>query len=189
MDAEPVRHLEREGGLAGARGATKQQDQRPVGLLELAPDQVALRSLGAEAIAQRAVGDLTQLGPVDLAQPTPAKVALDFAVKMDKPDFVGRTALQRLATLPRERSLLPMTFAGRRAPEEGAQLFVNGTHVGNLTSSRFSPALGCGVALGWIRHPVGTPPTRVTARDTQGDVEGVITRGPFYDPTGARLRA
>jgi len=120
---------------------------------------------------------------------TPAKVALDFAVKMDKPDFVGRTALQRLATLPRERSLLPLTFTGRRAPEEGAQLFDNGTHVGNLTSSRFSPTLGCGVALGWIRHAVGAPPTRVTARDTLGDCEGVITKGPFYDPTGERLRA
>jgi sarcosine oxidase subunit alpha len=120
---------------------------------------------------------------------TPSKVGLDFAVKMDKPDFVGLTALQRIAALPRERSLLSMTFAGRRAPEEGAQLFVGGTHVGNLTSSRFSPSLNCGVALGWVRHPVGAPPSRITARDTVGDSEGVVTKGPFYDPKGERLRA
>src|SRR5678815_4544680 len=37
---------------------------------------------------------------------TPSKVGLDFAVKMNKPDFIGRTALQRIASLPRERSLL-----------------------------------------------------------------------------------
>jgi sarcosine oxidase subunit alpha len=120
---------------------------------------------------------------------TPSKVGLDFAVKMDKPDFIGRTALQRIAALPRERSLLPMTFAGTRAPEEGAQLFVGGTHVGNLTSSRFSPSLALGVALGWVRHPVGAPPSRVIARDTLGDSEGVVTKGPFYDPKGERLRA
>src|SRR5262249_10905393 len=42
---------------------------------------------------------------------TPSKIGLDFAVKMEKPYFVGRTALQRLAALPRERSLLPMIFA------------------------------------------------------------------------------
>ena len=59
---------------------------------------------------------------------TPSKIGLDFAVKMDKPVFIGRTALQRIAALPRERSLLPMTFAGRRAPEEGAQLLVGGVH-------------------------------------------------------------
>lgn len=120
---------------------------------------------------------------------TPAKVGLDFAVKMDKPEFVGRTALERLALLPHDRSLLPMTFAGRRAPEEGAQLFSGGIHVGNVTSSRFSPALGCGVALGWIRHSPGAPPKRVTARDTLGDSEGEVTKGPFYDPKGERLRA
>ena len=120
---------------------------------------------------------------------TPSKVGLDFAVKMNKPDFIGRTALQRIASLPRERSLLSMTFAGKRAPEEGAQLFAAGTHIGNLTSSRFSPVLGCGIALGWVRHPAGSPPTRITARDTLGDYEGVVTRGPFYDPKGERLRA
>ena len=120
---------------------------------------------------------------------TPAKVGLDFAVKMNKPDFVGRTALERIATLPRERSLLPMTFAGRRAPEEGAQLFAGGVHVGYLTSSRYSPVLDRGVALGWVRHPAGAPPARVTARDTRGDLGGEVTKGPFYDPKGGRLRA
>jgi sarcosine oxidase subunit alpha len=120
---------------------------------------------------------------------TPSKVALDFAVKMEKPDFVGRTALERLAALPRERSLLPMRFVGSRAPAEGAQLFADGAHVGNVTSSRFSPALGHGIALGWVRHPAGAPPARVTARDTVGDCGGEITRGPFYDPKGERLRA
>ena len=120
---------------------------------------------------------------------TPSKVGLDFAVKMNKADFVGRTALQRIAALPRERSLLAMTFAGERAPEEGAQLFADNEHVGYLTSSRFSPALGCGVALGWVRHPVDALPTRVRARDTLGDSAGVVTKGPFYDPKGERLRA
>ncbi|MEP7344371.1 MAG: 2Fe-2S iron-sulfur cluster-binding protein [Gemmatimonadaceae bacterium] len=120
---------------------------------------------------------------------TPSKVGLDFAVKMNKPDFVGRTALQRLDALPRERSLLGMTFAGSRAPEEGAQLFAGGVHVGYLTSSRFSPSLGCGVALGWVRHPVDAPPPRIIARDTLGDSDGVVTKGPFYDPKGERLRA
>lgn len=104
---------------------------------------------------------------------------------MDKARFVGRTALERIARLPRERSLLPMTFAGPRAPEEGAQLFAGGAHVGNVTSSRFSPVLGCGVALGWVRHPDGAPPSRVMARDTKGDIEGLVTNGPFYDPAGS----
>ena len=120
---------------------------------------------------------------------TPSKVGADWAVKMDKPDFVGRTALERIARIPRERSLLPLTFAGRRAPEEGAQLFVAGAHVGNITSSRFSPVLGTAVALGWVRHPEGAPPAQITARDTIGELSGAVTKAPFYDPSGERLRA
>jgi sarcosine oxidase subunit alpha len=120
---------------------------------------------------------------------TPRKVSLDFAVKMEKPRFVGRTALERLSRLPHERSLLPLRFAGRRAPEEGAQLFAESGHVGYVTSSRYSPALGCAVALGWVRHAEGRRPSRVTARDTRGEVEGEVSRAPFYDPKGERLRA
>lgn len=120
---------------------------------------------------------------------TPAKVGAGWTVRMEKTDFVGRAALERLGRIPRERSLLPMVFEGARAPEEGAQLFVAGTHVGHLTSSRFSPILGKGVALGWVRHPEGTPPLAVTARDTRGEVAGTVTRAPFYDPKGERLRA
>lgn len=120
---------------------------------------------------------------------TPAKVGAAWAVKMEKPDFVGRTALERLARIPRERTLLPLAFEGARAPEEGAQLFVAGAHVGNVTSSRFSPILGKAVALGWVRHPEGSPPLAITARDTRGELSGIVTRAPFYDPKGERLRA
>lgn len=120
---------------------------------------------------------------------SPSKVGLDWTVKLDKPDFVGATALRRLALIPRERSLLAVTFAGPSAPAEGAQLFVGDEPVGYLTSSRFSPVLAQGIALGWVRHPPGVPPRTVLARDGAGEFAGIVTRGPFYDPRGERLRA
>lgn len=120
---------------------------------------------------------------------TPAKAGLEWAIKMDKAAFVGQTALRRLATIPRERSLLPLTFVGKRAPSEGAQLFVDDRHVGYLSSAGYSPVLGYGVALGWIRHPAGMAPHSVEARDSIGTFAGIVADGPFYDPRGERLRA
>ncbi|MEO8276747.1 MAG: 2Fe-2S iron-sulfur cluster-binding protein [Thermoanaerobaculia bacterium] len=128
---------------------------------------------------------------------TPAKVGADWAVRMEKPYFLGQAALARIARLPRERSLLKISFAGDRAPEEGAQLFAGeslsgapaSSHVGHLTSSRYSPTLGIGVALGWVRHPDGAVPEQVIARDTRGDLPGRVVRTAFYDPKGERLRA
>ena len=60
-DAEPVRHLERERGLADARGAAEQQDHRALRLLVAAPDQVALGRLGADAPRERLEGEVAQL--------------------------------------------------------------------------------------------------------------------------------
>jgi sarcosine oxidase, subunit alpha len=116
---------------------------------------------------------------------TPAKLGMGWAVRMDKADFVGRQALERLAALPPRHRLVGLRFEGVEAPPEGAPLTAGERHVGHLTSSRFSPVLGCGVALGWLRCVDGEPPERVEA----GGREGIVAETPFYDPAGARLRA
>jgi sarcosine oxidase subunit alpha len=121
---------------------------------------------------------------------TPAKLGLAGLVKLDKADFVGRVALIRLAAVEPNRVLRAFAFRGDRAPPEGAQLLVGAERVGYLTSSRFSPVLGQGVALGWVyRQPDGFP-DRVVAWDGSGRrFSGERADGPFYDPRGVRLRA
>jgi sarcosine oxidase subunit alpha len=116
---------------------------------------------------------------------TPAKLGMPWAARMDKPDFVGKGALERIAALPLELRLAGIRFEGEEAPPEGTPLFAEGRHVGHLTSSRLSPALGFGVALGWLRRIDGAFPERVTA----GGVAGQVVPTPFYDPVGAKLRA
>lgn len=120
---------------------------------------------------------------------TPTKIGLDWAVKMDKPAFVGRPALERLSTIEPDKALLSLVFDGA-APREGAQLLSDGIYVGYLTSSRYSPALGHGVALGWVRRGESGFPATVAAVDGSGQpFAGRVVQGPFYDPEGARLRA
>ena len=121
---------------------------------------------------------------------TPAKLGLQSAVKMSKPDFVGRSGLSRLATIEPNRVLRAFTFPGPVAPLEGAQLMVGGERVGYLTSSRFSPILGFGTALGWVYGAGAGFPTTVSAVDGTGtSLVGTVTSSPFFDPEGARLRA
>jgi sarcosine oxidase subunit alpha len=115
---------------------------------------------------------------------TPAKLGLEFAVQMDKPEFVGRTALERIGRRPLDQRLAKLVFDGE-APPEGTPLSVEGRHAGHLTSSRFSPTLGHGVALGWVRALDGAFPETVEAAGARGR----IVKRPFYDPEGARLRA
>jgi sarcosine oxidase subunit alpha len=116
---------------------------------------------------------------------TPAKLGLGWAARLEKTDFVGRRALERVSALPLTQKLVGVRFEGDVTPSEGTPLTADGLHVGHLTSSRFSPALGYGVALGWLRSSGAAFPEHVTA----GGIGGEVVSLPFYDPSGARLRA
>jgi sarcosine oxidase subunit alpha len=116
---------------------------------------------------------------------TPAKLSLDWAVKLDKPYFVGKTALERIATTTMVQRLVPILFDSGKAPAEGAALSERGQQVGYLTSARYSPSLERGVGLGWIRRSNGNFPTAVHAEG----IAGTVMSGPCYDPGGERMRA
>lgn len=121
---------------------------------------------------------------------TPRKLGMEWVVSPEKTYFVGQAALVRLGALPLRRRLVPITFPGGDAPDEGAQLLVGSERVGWLTSSRYSPGLAQGVALGWVNATNGTFPPQLAAISRGGRrTAGTVGSGPFYDPKGARLRA
>ena len=115
---------------------------------------------------------------------TPAKLGFGWAVKSEKPDFVGKAALERLAELEPSQRLAMFEF-GAVAPPEGSTLTADGAHAGHLTSSRYSPVLERGVALGWLLRTDGAFPELVKA----GDATARVVTEPFYDPDRERLRA
>ncbi len=113
---------------------------------------------------------------------TPRRLGMEWAVKMEKADFVGRSALARTAELPDHRRLVGLTMPGS-APTEGSPIWSEGAVVGQVTSSFTSPVLGRAVMLAWLKR---TPfPDRVEVDGRQASV----VRPPFYDPEGSRARA
>jgi len=113
---------------------------------------------------------------------TPRRLAMEWAVKMSKPDFIGRTALARVADLPDERRLFGFTMDGP-APTEGSPIFVGGEVVGHVASSFASPLLGRAVMLGWQKHTPWADEVVIDGRTA------TVAHPPFYDPEGARARS
>lgn len=114
---------------------------------------------------------------------TPRRLDLEWAVKLDKPDFVGKHAIIRTNRIPLNKRLIGWEMEGP-APVEGAILFKNDAPVGQVTSSRYSRVLEKTVMLGWARLIDGEVPGEAVC-------EGRPTRHvphPFYDPEGARAR-
>ena len=95
-DAQAVRHLERERGLAHAGGAAEQDDHGPLGVLVLAPEQVALRGRLAHVAREGLVGEAAQLAPVDLAHVAGDQRALDLARDVEGVVRIDRGGEQRL---------------------------------------------------------------------------------------------
>jgi glycine cleavage system aminomethyltransferase T len=115
---------------------------------------------------------------------TPRRLGMDWAVKMDKPEFIGRQALERTARFPLDKRSMGLTMDGP-PPDEGAIIRSGRDYAGYVTSARFSPILGHTVMLGWVRLEDGEP-----VGDLSVDGRPVtVTPTPFYDPEGARARA
>lgn len=112
---------------------------------------------------------------------SPRRINMDWAVKMDKPDFLGRAALVRTAALPDERRLFGFTMDGP-APLEGSVIRVAGEVVGHVTSSWDSPLFGHAVLLGWQKRAPHADVVEIDGRDAR------VSPVPFYDPEGARAR-
>ncbi|MFL5721800.1 MAG: glycine cleavage T C-terminal barrel domain-containing protein, partial [Chloroflexota bacterium] len=113
---------------------------------------------------------------------TPRRLGMDWAVRMEKPRFIGRASLERTAKLPDHRRWVGFSMPGT-APAEGAPIWSEGEVVGNVTGSWTSPLLGKALMLGWLRR---------TPFPTEVEIDGrlaEVTPTPFYDPEGQRARA
>jgi glycine cleavage system aminomethyltransferase T len=115
---------------------------------------------------------------------TPRRVNMEWAVKMDKRDFVGRPAIIRTNKIPLDKQLVALEMENP-APLEGEVLWRNGEYAGYVTSSFQSPVLGRAIMLAWMKLDDGALPASVT-------IAGRTARrvaAPFYDKEGARARA
>lgn len=115
---------------------------------------------------------------------TPRRLGMEWALKMDKPDFVGKAAVERTNRVPLDRRLVGFTMEGP-APVDGTAVFDNGTVSGYVTSATWSPALSKVVGLAWVHLNEGANPAAVIIDRRTAQVTAV----PFYDPGGSRARA
>ena len=124
------------------------------------------------------------VGVDSLSDSTPRRLGHDWAVSMDKTDFLGRPAVARTSRMDPDKLLVGLEMEAD-PPPQGAILRVKGEYAGFVTSSTWSRVLGRSVMLAWLY-----------ARDGEfaGDllIDGRPARKvavPFYDPEGLRVRA
>lgn len=119
----------------------------------------------------------------------PLEADLAWAVKFDKPDFIGKRALKDVAARGDRVKLVGIIMKNGITPLEGSQIVENDRSIGRVTSSRFSATLNESIAIAWVPIAKAKAGAEVNVRvDGQLAPATVVTQ-PFYDPEGVKLKA
>ncbi len=126
---------------------------------------------------------------------TPDDAGLSWAIGKNKPDFLGKRALQRPAfASPYRKQLVGLlTRDPQRVLEEGAQIVPAGQRsapeaaIGHVTSSYYSPTLGRSIALALLVGGRARMGETLYVAMPEGDIPVQVASPVFYDPQGSRL--
>jgi len=109
----------------------------------------------------------------------PFEAGLEFAVKLQKEDFVGKVALEKVKDkITRKRMGIKMM--GKAIPREGYKVYSDGKEIGVVTSGTYSPTINCGIAMAYLPSYIKHG-ENVTIRIRGHDELGIVSDFPFYD--------
>ena len=117
----------------------------------------------------------------DIDQTTnPIEAGLGWTVKLDKGDFVGSEALNKIKVEGPKRKLMAFELRERGFPRQHYPIMVEGQKVGEVASGTFSPMLEKGIGTGYVpveHSKIGD----VIGIDIRGKViSAEIVKPPFY---------
>jgi sarcosine oxidase subunit alpha len=124
---------------------------------------------------------------------TPFEAGMGWAVKDDKPFFIGGRSLRIVARKPLKRRLVGFTLPRDHAgplPSECHLVIEKGEIAGRVTSIVRSPTLGQAIGLAYVRPSQAEPGTKFTIRGDGGKmIEATVVELPFYDRANVRQKA
>jgi sarcosine oxidase subunit alpha len=123
---------------------------------------------------------------------TPVEAAVDWAVKMDKPYFVGQRSLKIVQRKNTKARLVGFTLDSTTQgamPKECHLVIRDGKIAGRVTSIAWSPALEKYVGLAFVSPEIVAGGGGFFIRADGGTmVPARVAQTPFYDPAGERQK-
>jgi aminomethyltransferase len=111
---------------------------------------------------------------------TPLQAGLGWAIKFDKPSFVGKEALLAQRDAGDYPRIVGLVMEGRVPARAGYPVFVDAVHVGEVRSGSFAPALGKNVATALISSSAATEGTALAVEVRGTPHAATVTALPFY---------
>ena len=109
------------------------------------------------------------------------EAGLDRFCKMEKPDFVGRAALEKAKALGVTKTLVGLEMTERGIARDGYKVLdTNGSEIGYVTSGSPAPFLKKNIALAYVPPELGAIGTQVKVEIRGQGAGAVVVPTPFY---------
>ncbi|MBV8933589.1 MAG: aminomethyltransferase family protein, partial [Kutzneria sp.] len=119
----------------------------------------------------------------------PYEAGLGFAVKLDKPEFLGRDAVMRRRDRVRRR-LACLTLDDPDTVMMGSEPVYRDEHrVGYVTSAGYGHTVGRSIAYAWLPAELVRPGEAVHIGYFDARLPATVAEEPLFDPGMARLRS
>ncbi|MBI4721407.1 MAG: glycine cleavage system protein T [Candidatus Stahlbacteria bacterium] len=115
---------------------------------------------------------------------TPLEAGLGWITKLDKPDFIGKSALVRQKEAGIKRKLVAFVMESKSIPRQHYHIYrtpnTDNRIIGEVTSGNFSPSINQPIGLGYVNTPYDKVDTEIEI-DCRGKLEKAkIITPPFY---------
>ncbi|HIF37766.1 MAG TPA: glycine cleavage system aminomethyltransferase GcvT [Gemmatimonadetes bacterium] len=111
---------------------------------------------------------------------TPLESGLNWLVKWDAGDFVGREALLRQKSEGLPEKLITIILDQKGFPRPGYVIKCDGLEVGKVTSGTVSPSLGEGIAMGYVPGGLAESPAGFGVQIRDRTIPSTPIKPPFY---------
>ena len=111
---------------------------------------------------------------------SPVEAKLNWVVRLEKTDFVGKNAIMRLKEKGPGRVRIGFKMKEKGIPRQSQDIFADTEAVGKVSSGTFSPTLSVGIGMGYVppSHSAIGETFSVGIRDHR--VRAEIVKLPFY---------
>jgi aminomethyltransferase len=111
---------------------------------------------------------------------TPIEASLEFAVDLEKGDFIGRAMMARQTKNGISRKLIGFELLQRGVPRHGHPILSDGKEIGVVSSGNHSPTLNRGIGMGYVRTTFAEVGGKILIDIRGNTVPAVIVERPFY---------
>jgi len=111
---------------------------------------------------------------------SPVEARLNWVVRLEKHDFVGKNSIMRLKEKGPSRVRAGFKMRDKGIPRQGQDIFADTDIVGKVSSGTFSPTLSLGIGMGYVPPSLAAIGERFSVGIRDRRVQAEVVKLPFY---------